>query len=428
MARRSISIAIVESLEPNQTVWDARVTGFCVRRQNGDARSYLVKAVINGRPKWMTIGRHGAPWTVDSARKEAQRLLGIIEEGGDPAGLREADTAKPTVAEAMPDYLASLAGKKREKTVIEYKHHVEKFVLTMWGKIRVDKISQGDAERLHRFAAIKRSRDGKPILDGEGKQIDTHRTANLVLAIAGSFCAWLEKHHYRTDNTNPCKRKHIERFEENQRTRHLSDDELARLSVALDEAEPHSLFLVALIRLLLATGARLDEIRCATWDRIDLERKTLTLPRSKTSKKTGMKTIHLSSGAVAILPSLPRIEGNPYVICGARPGACLVGVQKPWRRIRARAELDNVRIHDLRHSFASVLAANGVSLHTIGKSLGHTQASTTARYAHVANSTLSEAVNVAREHIDRAMNAGRAKLAPATSIDSAATLGATAQT
>ena len=138
---------------------------------------------------------------------------------------------------------------------------------------------------------------------------------------------------------------------------------------------------IAAIRLLMLTGARLSEIRTLRWDEVDLERRALRLRDSK----TGKKTIHLSEAAIKVLETLPRVPDNPHAICGNRKGACLVYLQKPWRRIRTMAGLPNVRIHDLRHSFASVAAAQGLSLPIIGALLGHSQPATTARYAHLAD-------------------------------------------
>ena len=122
--------------------------------------------------------------------------------------------------------------------------------------------------------------------------------------------------------------------------------------------------------------------------------------------KTGRKAIHLSPPALALLQTIPRLEGNPYVICGERPGRHLVNIEKPWRRIRAAAKLDDVRLHDLRHSFASVAASGGQSLVVIGKMLGHSQPATTARYAHLADDPVKAASDAVGRHIAAAMESG----------------------
>ncbi len=157
--------------------------------------------------------------------------------------------------------------------------------------------------------------------------------------------------------------------------------------------------MIAAIRLLVLTGARLSEIRSLRWDEVDLERRAIRLRDSK----TGEKTIHLSEAAVEVLEALPRLPDNPHVICGNRKGACLVNLQKPWRRIRAMAGLPDVRLHDLRHSFASVAAAQGLSLPMIGALLGHSQPATTARYAHLADDPVGRANAAVSEQIAHAM-------------------------
>ena len=147
---------------------------------------------------------------------------------------------------------------------------------------------------------------------------------------------------------------------------------------------------------------RRNELLTLRWEYVSEEHERLFLPDSK----TGRKAIHLSPPALALLQAIPRIEGNPYVICGERPGRHLVNIEKPWRRIRAAAKLDDVRLHDLRHSFASVAASGGQSLIVIGKMLGHSQPATTARYAHLADDPVKAASHAVGRHIASAMESG----------------------
>ena len=156
------------------------------------------------------------------------------------------------------------------------------------------------------------------------------------------------------------------------------------------------------MRLLVFTGARLSEVLNLRWQDVDVERAKLWLPDSK----TGRKALYLSAPALQVLADLPRLDGNPHVICGDKPGARLVNIQKPWRRIRARAGLEDVRLHDLRHSFASVAAAGGLSLPMIGKLLGHTQAATTQRYAHLAADPVRAANEAIGQRIAAMMKGG----------------------
>jgi integrase len=214
-----------------------------------------------------------------------------------------------------------------------------------------------------------------------------------------------EKWGERPDGSNPC--RHVEKYPEHKRERFLSEVELAQLGDALAKAEQdrsESPFVVAAIRLLVFTGARRNEILTLKWEHVDFERACFRLPDSK----TGAKTVHLNAPTLELLSELPRIAGNPYVIPGERPGAHLVNIEKPWRRIRAQAGLDGLRLHDLRHSFASFGAGAGLSLPIIGALLGHTQAATTARYAHLAADPLKQASERVGREIAAAMK-GRGK-------------------
>ncbi len=189
----------------------------------------------------------------------------------------------------------------------------------------------------------------------------------------------------RPDGSNPC--LHVKRFREDKRERFLNAEEFSRLGRVLDEiaadgSETRST--VAAIRLLMLTGGRLSEIQKLRWEHVDLDAGELRLPDSK----TGGRAVPLAPSAVKLLAALPRDPDSPWVIAGRKPGAHLTDLQHPWRRIRARAGLDDVRIHDLRHSFASRALALGEGLPMIGKLLGHTQVQTTARYAHLARDTV----------------------------------------
>nr|WP_247654276.1 site-specific integrase [Microvirga sp. HBU67558] len=207
----------------------------------------------------------------------------------------------------------------------------------------------------------------------------------------------------RRGERNPC--VGIERFTEQKRRRYLSSAELARLGAALAQAEEQKLrspYVVAAIRLLVFTGARLTEILTLRWDHVDLERGFLNLADSK----TGAKTVYLNAASRELLTALPHLDGNPFVIPGERQGKHLVNLEKPWRAIRQLAQLPDVRLHDLRHSFASIGAGAGLGLPVIGALLGHAQAATTARYAHLASDPLKQAADLIGGRLETAMRAG----------------------
>jgi integrase len=217
---------------------------------------------------------------------------------------------------------------------------------------------------------------------------DAPYAANRTIALLSKFFNWCEAQGIRPDHSNPC--RHVEKYGEDKRERFLSAEELARLGQVLDEEEKRAgslPWIVGAIRLLIFTGARLNEILTLRWDHVDFERSMLLLADSK----TGKKAIYLNPPSVEVLRNLPRLAGNPYVICGGRAGRHLINLEKPWRSIRAKAQLDNVRLHDLRHSYASIAAGVGLSLPVIGKLLGHSQPQTTARYSHLSADPLRKA-------------------------------------
>ena len=208
---------------------------------------------------------------------------------------------------------------------------------------------------------------------------NTPRMANFCLAVLSKFMNWAEEKGLRPQFSNPV--RGIRKYPENHRERFLTAEELQRLGESLDEElrEHGDIYAVAAIRLLILTGARLSEILTLKWEYVDLDRGLLLLPNSK----TGKKAIVLNAAARKVLEELPRLNGNPHVICGHKEGQHLVNLQKPWRRIRKRADIEDVRIHDLRHTFASLAARQGGSLPRIGALLGHSQMQTTQRYAHL---------------------------------------------
>jgi integrase len=223
--------------------------------------------------------------------------------------------------------------------------------------------------------------------------------SNRLLAVLSKMFNLAEQWGLRPDSSNPC--RHIEKFTEHKRERMLSPVELARLgdALAIYDGSPYP---VAAIKLLVFTGARLGEVRGLRWEWIDLERGEARLPDSK----TGAKTLHLPPPALAVLADLPRLDNNPHVIVGQKDGAAMVNIEKPWRAIRKAAGLDDVRLHDLRHAFASVAASSGMGLPIIGKMLGHTQAATTHRYAHLASDPVKAAAAAVAGKIAAAMSAG----------------------
>ena len=390
----------VDALRPNTLVWDTDVKGFGVRRQK-EARVYVLKTRVRGKQRWFSIGPHGSPWTVEGARKEAKHLLGVIADGGDPARDRDSRRNQPTISELADRYLEEHA--KEHKKASSYKtdaSNIENHIKPLLGKVHVADVGVADVDRMKR--AIK---DGKTAR----KQKEEQRggpsvtggpiVANRCLALLSKMLSFAEKHGLK-EGSNPC--RHVAKYKENRRERQLSPKELATLGETLNNAakdQSENEYVIAAIRLLIFTGARLGEILSLRWEYVDLEGGKITLPDSK----TGKKIIFLSAPALEVLATLTRIKKNPHVIVGHIKGAHMVNIQKPWGRIRKAAKLPDLRLHDLRHSFASIAVTGGLSLPMIGKLLGHSKTSTTERYAHLADDPIKAANELIGGQIAAAM-------------------------
>lgn len=368
----------VDAAAPGEFLWDIELKGFGLKA-TATGKVYILQYRRGGRgspTKRITIGRHG-PLTPQQARDEATRLLGAIAQGSDPAALRAASKAAPTVAALAARFLDEHASKKKPRTAGEYRRIIETVILPALGKVRVKDVKHADISRLHH--------------DMRG----TPYAANRAWAVLSKMFALAER--WGEIAANPC--RHIERYREHKRERMLSAEEFGRIAEAL-RAYPFPLA-VAAIRLLIFTGARCGEILDLEWPQVNFERGEARLPDSK----TGAKTLHLPAPALAVLAELPRMAGNPRVIPGRAVGA-RPDLKHHWAIVRRAAGLDDVRLHDLRHAFASVAASSGQSLHIIGKMLGHTQAATTQRYAHLAPDPVKAAANVVAAKIAAAMEVG----------------------
>jgi integrase len=417
-------------------LWDTDLAGFGVKVTPTGHKIFLVQYRLGGRAgkvRRVTIGKHGSPWTVDGARKEAQGILGEVARGVDVAERKKVDhkaaANAPTVAELTSRFLTEHAeSKRKESTADEYRRLIDTVIVPALGELKVADVSRADVARLHH------ARRGSPY------------SANRELAVLSKLFNLAEAWGYRPDGSNPC--RHVEKYPERKRERFLSAQELACLGEALS-AYRGSVHVVGAVKLLIFTGARLSEVLGLRWEWVDVERGEARLPDSK----TGAKTLHLPPPALAVLAELPKLENNPHVIVGNNIGASLVNLEKSWRTIRAAAtvrlwqitgddqvkamvdrlatelkrlpkldecravaeatemplpvgSLEDVRLHDLRHAFASVAASSGLGLPIIGKLLGHTQAQTTARYAHLAADPVKAAAAAIAGKIEEAMKMG----------------------
>lgn len=376
----------VERVEPGDRdiyLWDTDLPMFGCKITPKGRRVYCLQYRINGRLRRYTIGRHGS-LTAEQARHEAIRLLGQVAAGIDPAEIKQAGNNSPTVAELADRYMKEHAEvKKKPLSIKADERSLRLAILPQLGHLKISSVTASDLTRFHH--AFK----------------DEPVKANRALSLLSKMFNLAEKWGLRPSGSNPC--RHVEKYKEKPKERFLSAEELARLGQALAKAEAVKSEMpgvLTAIRLLVLTGARLSEILNLRWEDVDLDLEIIQIQDSK----TGYKILPLSSPAVEVLEKAPHLENNPWVCPGARIGRHLVNLQKPWRRLRADARLDDVRLHDLRHSFASMGAADGMGLPIIGALLGHKRASTTERYAHLANDPLRKATDRIGKKIAEAMN------------------------
>lgn len=389
--RMKITKKLVDSIEPpgpdevqDRIIWDSELRGFGLRVRGDRPPVYLIRYRHNGRNRRMVIDTVGA-LTPAEARTRAQSLLGDKASGIDP--LHERNEAKRrgiTIKELGKLYIERHA-KVHKKPASAYRDelNIVNHVDPAFGRFPVEEVTR------------------QQIFEWHHRMKKTPGAANHVLALLSKMFSCAELWGFREGNPV----RGIPRYKENKRTRFLSDAELARLGEALREAEHHKTeahSVIALFRLLILTGCRAGEIVGLQWPQVDFKTGAVSL----LDGKTGDRKVPMNAPTRLILAKLRTNRGkSPWVIQGRRPGRNLVSYTRPWQRICDEAELDDVRVHDLRHSNASVGAAAGLSLPIIGALLGHASPVTTARYAHLSDDPVRKASDLIGQRIATAMEA-----------------------
>jgi integrase len=368
LTKSVVESAPVDHRKPSY-LWDDQLPSFGVKILPTGSRRYVLKyrAGAGGRTatqRWATLGTHGAI-TCDQARSLAQQTLAAIAKGEDPQALKFAQRGAPRLDDIWNRFEAEQLPLKKASTARDYKQIWRDVIGPELGTKFVKDIRGDQIDRLHK------------------KLVSTPYSANRTLALLSRLFNVAEAWGMRERGSNPC--KHVERFKERSRERYLTSTELSRLGqeiekiLATGEVYPEA---AAAIRLLLLTGARLNEVLQARWAWVSFEKRTIMLPDSK----TGKKDIFLSVEALKVLDWIKtngRDPSSPYILPGRTPGKPLNNLSKSWRRLCKQADLAGVRLHDLRHTAASIAAGEGASLSLIGRLLGHSQAQTTLRYAHI---------------------------------------------
>lgn len=367
--KKSITKRNVDALKPGEILWDEKLTGFACRCLPSGQKRYVIKYRRGARQRWHTIGAHGK-WTPDQARSEAKKLFGAIENGADPSQEKQ-DAARAGTVTDLGERFIERHSKvhKKASSSAEDARIFAKYIRPRLGTLKAREVTRADVA---------------DFMEGMRK---TPYMANRSLALLSCMFAKGEDLRVDVPVKNPC--EGVKRYKEKPRERYLSPVEIKRLGRALrvvDKAGEAEYF-AAFVRLLLLTGARCSEILTAKWEDFEPEYARLLLSDSK----TGAKIIYLSVEAIAVIEGLKKQAKNPYLICGSKEGAHLVNVKKPWARLRKAALIGDVRLHDLRHTYASSAVANGLDLYMVGKLLGHRKTQTTARYAHLADNPMRAA-------------------------------------
>jgi len=400
MTERKIGLREVRALKPGQTVWDTAVAGFGARRQQSPAVSYmLIYRTREGRQRWHTIGRHGAPWTPETARAEATRLLGKVVDGIDPSAVKQAKRKAATVAELCDLYLADAeAGRlltrrklpKKASTLTIDRGRIARHIKPLLGQMKVAAVTREDVDTfMHDIALGKTAGNTKTARKrGLARVRGGKGAASRAVGLLGGIFTYAVAHRMCADNPV----RGVIRFADGKRERRLSDDEYKMLGEALRLADDKRIWpaAVAAARFLALTGWRSGEALELRWADVDLVRRTATLPNTK----TGRSVRPLSHEACEILRTRPRSSDLVFPATRGNSDAIMSGFKKMWKKIAELANLSaDVTPHTLRHSFTSLAADLGYSELTIGALVGHKGRTITSRYVHSADAVLLSAAD-----------------------------------
>ncbi|THV33214.1 tyrosine-type recombinase/integrase, partial [Rhizobium rosettiformans] len=400
---------VMASPAPDKTTYffDEDIAGFGLYRTPGNVGTFFAefRPIAGGSKKRIKLGRVGT-LKANDAREAARRAIANAALGKDLAKDRADQRASITVKDLVAAYIEeSVAEKKKASSAEFYRTMLKKHIAPTLGSSRALTLTRVEVQRAH------------AVMSKEARI-----SANRAMKLLAAAYSWGSKNGHIPEGLNPA--QGVDLNKESARERYLTEAEMVRLGEALREAETvgfaanvtdskhapkgqrvvFSSSVTAAIRLIMLTGCRLREILHLRWSEVDLERGIAFLPDSK----TGKKAVILSTAAVSVLKDIPRI--GQFVIASESAGQKnekpRADLKRPWAAICKRSELDGLRIHDLRHSFASVGAWSGLGLPVIGKLLGHADAKTTQRYAHIADDPARRAADLIANQIASAIGGG----------------------
>jgi len=402
ITKRSVD-ALDASVGKEVRLWDAELNGFCVRCYPSGRKVYAVTYRIKRRFRWFMIGKHGDPWTAEEARNEAKVLLGEVAKGNDPGTEKTASNVKAiTVSKLIDMYLEEGPRDrpdKRNSSWANDKCYLDNHARILIGRRVIEDLKPKDIAQFQsdvatgKSARVKPKGRGKPVTGGRGAA--THAVRSLSAALGWA----VERELIRE---NPCNR--IRKMQDGVRERYLSLEEAKRLFQAIKDLQSEGKIFedqVDCIELISYTAARRSEIQGLRWKEVDFERRFLILPplRHKTGGVNKPKVLPLPARCIAVLNRRRKAAAEDaefvFPTSQSEPGH-ITNIRHSWGQIQKRAKLEDFRVHDFRHAYASFAINSGQSLKLIGANLGHKKASTTERYAHL----LVEARRPVADHIE----------------------------
>ena len=365
-------------------LWDTELRGFGVKALKSGKKNYIVKYRVGGgrsaKQRWMKLGDCNV-LKLPKAREQAQQVLAAASRGEDPQAEKREKNKYQTLNDAWERFEKEVLPNRKPSTASDYRSMWKLSIQPKLGKRDINKITQNDVSKLHRQLR------------------DTPYRANRVLSVCSRLFNLCEAWGWKDQGMNPC--KHVEKFSEKSRERYLSGEEIKALNQAMvslveqDKIHPQ---MRRIILLLLITGARKNEIIKCEWKWVDMDRSLILLPDSK----TGKKTLYLADHAKQILFEQSHYSGDSkWVFPSTVMDSHLVNISKAWNKMRSLAGLEDVRIHDLRHTSASIAANEGFNAQAIAKVLGHAQTSTTERYTHLRDDAAFNVANTVGDFVKK---------------------------
>ena len=366
--------------------YDDEVKGFGVRTTKNGVKSFVLNYVVHGRERRLTIGQYPA-WSVTAARSQAAKYKQQVDTGIDPLQKKQDDRKGLTVKDLWKEYT--------DRHVVNFSPAAKKDVASMYEKYisarlgenkKVSDITGADIEDLHRFISKKiavggLTKKGKPRKQKSGGETRANRVLEVVRSLFNKGIQW----GYCEKNPANGFRKH----KEHAKSEYLEPEQLQLVFEKLNIMENAKA--ANIIRLLILTGARIGELLKSEWSHFDLDKGLWTKPASIT-KQRRVHAVPLSTEAIGVLLAI-KDESKTDLVFPSSVGGVMHDIKKPWKWLRKEANIEKYRIHDLRHTYASLLISQGETLSVIGKLLGHSQNQTTMRYAHLFDDTLRNATS-----------------------------------